>query len=457
MLKGMGYVEEIKLTEGRIENLIKQLSIPASTGFFFNTMFNVVDTLFAAMVSTEAVAGMAFSFPVFFIILAFSSGLGTGTTAIISNEIGKGAEGESRKYSIDSITLGLLLGVALIIVGSVTAKILLQSMGAQEEPLAEALKYMRVILLGVVFFALNAVLNAILSANGDTRPYRNFLILGFFLNVLLDPLFVLGWGIVPAMGIYGVALSTVLIQLVGNLYLAKKVVSKNIVPELKIAELVPSTKHYMEILRQGIPSSLNMVTVALGMFVINYFIMKYSDAKTVAAYGIAIRIEQIALLPAIGLNIAVLSIVGQNYGAKKYERIRHAVSKAAKYGVVIMTCAMAVVFPFASQLMGLFTRDVDVIKAGAAYLRIEVLTFNTYVLLNIATSALQGIKKPGFAVYIGLYRQLAVPVAVFYLFASTLGMGIDGIWWGIFVVNWSAVAITYIYVSCVFKKIGIID
>jgi len=79
------------------------------------------------------------------------------------------------------------------------------------------------------------------------------------------------------------------------------------------------------------------------------------------------------------------------------------------------------------------------------------------VLLNIATSALQGIKKPGFAVYIGLYRQLAVPIAVFYLFASILEMGINGIWWGIFVVNWSAVAITYFYVSCVFKKIGIID
>ncbi|AHM56696.1 putative transporter [Peptoclostridium acidaminophilum DSM 3953] len=448
-------MEEIRLTEGKIENLIKRLSVPASTGFFFNTMFNVVDTLFAAMVSTEAVAGMAFSFPVFFIIIAFSSGLGIGTTAIISNEIGKGAQGESRKYSIDAVTLGVLLGAVLIIAGSVTTNIFLQSMGAQGEPLAEASKYMEVILQGVVFFALNAVLNAILSANGDTKPYRNVLILGFFMNVLLDPLFVLGWGVVPAMGIQGIALSTVLIQLVGGIYLAKKIIEKKIIPDLKSSELIPSPSHYIEILKQAIPSSLNMVTVALGMFVINYFIMKYSDSKTIAAYGIAIRIEQIALLPAIGLNIAVLSIVGQNYGAKKYERISHAVLKAAKYGVIIMTCAMAIVFPFARQLMSLFTRDASVIEAGAAYLRIEVFTFNTYVLLNIATSALQGLKKPGFAVYIGLYRQLVMPVIVFYVFASTLNMGISGIWWGIFAVNWSAVAITCFYTVGIFKKIGI--
>ncbi|KDR95129.1 putative efflux protein, MATE family [Peptoclostridium litorale DSM 5388] len=449
-------MNDAMLLEGDIKELIKRLSVPASTGFLFNTMFNVTDTLYAGMLSTDALAGLSLSFPAFFIIIAFTAGMGTGATAIISNEIGKMDIERVRKYIVNSISLSIILSGLLTIAGRLSIGAMFNLMGAQGRSLKEALGYMNVVLYGVVFFSLNAALNSILSAYGDTKPYRNFLIIGFFVNIILDPLFIFGIFGMPKMGTAGVALATVAVQALGSAYLLKRIVQKGIFDGIGIYEIKPSIFHYFQILQQGIPSALNMASIAAGMFVINYFIMEYSGAKTIAAYGISLRIEQIALLPTIGLNVAVLSIVGQNFGAQKYERIWSAYKTSMIYGVAIMTLAMAVVFPFAKSLVGFFSRDSQVIISGAQYLRIEVFTFNTYVLLNVSISALQGLKKPGFAVYIGLYRQLLMPVLIFPAFGEAMGFGVIGVWWGIFAVNWSAVFITIAYTMKIFSKKGII-
>ncbi len=449
-------MKDAMLVEGDIKELIRMLSVPASTGFFFNTMFNVTDTLYAGVLSTDALAGLSLSFPAFFIVIAFTAGIGTGATALISNEIGKNEMESVKKYIVNSITLSIILALLLTTVGRLSIKAMFNTMGAQGTSLKEAMGYMNVVLYGVVFFSLNASLNSVLSAHGDTKSYRNFLVLGFFVNIILDPLFIFGLFGMPKMGTAGVALATVAVQALGNIYLLKRIVQKGLFSSMYGHEIKPSIPHYVQILQQGIPSALNMMSIAAGMFVINYFIMKYSGAKTIAAYGISLRIEQIALLPTIGLNVAVLSIVGQNFGAEKYERIWSAYKTSMIYGIGIMTIGMAVVFPFADKLVGFFSSDRQVITSGVQYLRIEVFTFNTYVLLNISISALQGLKKPGFAVYIGVYRQLLMPMLIFPALGGSMGLGVIGVWWGIFAVNWSAVFITVAYTMNIFSRKGII-
>ena len=414
----------------------------------FTTLFNVVDNIFTGYLGAEALAGLALSFPVFFILISFGSGIGTGVTAIISNYIGEGNIEKAREVARDAISLGVIFSVGITAVGLLLDRVLMELMGGEGWALIYGLRYTKFIFLGSIFFVFNMAMNGILSAQGDTVSYRNFLIMGFFLNVILDPVSILVLGMTTE----GVAIATVLVQIIGNFYLFGKVKRSKIIEGRHFGLVKPHIKNYMEILSQGIPASFNMMTIALGVFVINYYVVKVGGDKAVAAFGVAMRIEQLALLPAIGLNIAALSITGQNYGAGKMERVGEAYKKTMIYGLIIMTTAMFVILPLSKYLFLVFTRDMDVINYGIGYFRVEILVFNSYVLLNISVSVLQGLKRPRFPIVIGIYRQFLVPVIIFPILISAIG-SIYGIWWGIFAVNWSAAFIALIYVRRVYRQL----
>ncbi len=436
--------QKLDFIETPISQLIKKLAIPTSVGFLFNTMFNVVDTYFAGQISTNAQAGLAISFPVFFIILSVGMGIGTGTTALISNALGKRDEESGRIYARQALTFGFILSVLLAIVGYLSVPYLFKFMNAEGETLALALEYMNVVLICTVTFLINGILNGILSSRGDTKFFRNFLVVGSILNIGLDPLFMYGAFGIPGMGISGIALATVLVQGGGVIYMGYRVRRTELFAQIQPELFKPQKKYFAEIAQQGFPASINMMTIAVGIFIITWFISRFGDAG-VAAYGIATRIEQIALLPTIGLNIAAITIIGQNFGAGRFDRVKKAYRKSLKYGAIIMTFGMVWVFILAHNLVALFTVDPQVIEIGTQYLQIAVLVFNSYVLLNISVAVLQGMKKPMFAIWIGLFRQVLMPVLMFYLLAEVLGLELLGIWWGIAIINWASAIISVIF------------
>jgi len=195
-----------------------------------------------------------------------------------------------------------------------------------------------------------------------------------------------------------------------------------------------------------------MVTVGIGIFVITYFISKFGK-EAVAAYGIATRVEQIALLPTVGLNTATLTIVAQNNGAKLFDRIKETLSAALRYGGILMGLGTIGVFLLAEHLMGLFTSDGRVVDIGATYLRIAAFVFYAYVILYVNVAALQGVKRPMYAIWIGLCRQIIAPIIVFYFLTQILDFGLMAIWWGIFSVTWSAAVITFFYARRLLRKV----
>lgn len=441
------------LTQGSLIGQIKRIAIPASIGYMFNTLYNVVDTFYAGKLSTDALAGMTISFPIFFIVIALSSGLGSGTTALNSIALGEKRIDTFHKLSKNAVVLGLLFSLLIIIIATPLTTFLFEISGASGGAMVEGIEYTKTIFYGVLFFILNSILNGFLNAQGDTKTYRNFLILGFFLNLFLDPLFIYGWFGLPKLGTVGVALATVIVQGIGSVYMTYKVIKSPIFNSNDFIKSKLSFSTVSEILKQGMPSSLNMATVAIGVFIINYFILSFGDAPTIAGYGAAVRIEQMALLPALGLNIAVLTISGQSYGAKEKERIWAIYKLALKIGVSIMVIGALIIFPLAPLLIKLFNTSPQVIDAGTHYLRIEVLAFPTYIFLYTGISSMQGIKKPTFAVFIGLYRQIILPVIMFYLLGNVFDFGISGVWYGIVIINWSAVVITVIYHKNLMKKL----
>ncbi len=446
-----------KLTTGSIRKHLIRMAVPTSIGFFFNTMFNVVDTFYAGRLGTSALAGMSASFSIFFILTAIMAGTGTGLTALLSNAIGK-ADGENESascYSSNGIILVLFLGVVLTIAGTIFAPGLLLLLGARDEAFAAGAQYVRTIYAGSVFFGINAVLNAFLTARGETRPYRNFLIIGFLANLVLDPLLIFGWFGLPRLGTAGVALATVIIQFIGCIFLSWQVRRKT---SIRLKDL--GIRHFSvscqgEILGQGIPASINMLTIAVGIFVINLFIYRYGSDASIAGYGAAVRIEQLALLPAIGLNAATLAIIGQNFGAGQLKRVRDTVAAAIKIGLLVMSVGMVLIFPFAPFLVGLFNDNQAVVSEGTRYLRIDIVAFNGYILINVCLSALQGLKKPQYAIFIGIYRQLVMPLILFTFLGTTLGLGLLGIWWGIVITVWTGALAMFVLLIRTFKKMNI--
>lgn len=441
------------LTKGNISQHIRTLAIPASIGLIFNTLYNVVDTFYSGKIGTDSMAGLAVSFPIFYIIIAISSGLGSGTTALSSIAIGKKEKKNFHQYIKNSLYISLLISFIIILIAPTLSEFLFKISGSSGNTLKEGTRYMDTLFYGSLFFILNFILNGALSAQGDTKSYRNALIIGFFLNLILDPMFIYGWLNFPILGTMGIALATVIVQIITSLYLIYRLFKSHLFDIHLFKSSNFSLSTVKELLQQGIPTSLNTATIALGVFIINYFILKFSNDSTLAAYGAAMRIEQLALLPALGLNSATLTISGQNYGAKFYSRIFEVRKIALTIGIIIMVVAGLIIYPLAPHLIAIFNKEATVINAGAVYLRIEFFALPTYVILGILISIMQAIKKPGFAVYIGLYRQILMPIPLFYFLSNTLNFGVRGIWWGIVFLTWSSVIVTYIYSNRQLKQL----
>jgi putative MATE family efflux protein len=427
-----------------IPELIRMIATPASVGYFFHTMYNVADTYFGGLISTEAVAALSLSFPVYFIILSVGNGLATGNTALIGNALGEGREDEARLYAAQGVTFGIITAAVMTVSGRLAAPWLFRLLGADDAYLDICLEYMNPLLLGVVFFILLYMFNAVLQARGDTRTFRNFLIASCLANLVLDPWFVFGGFGLPAMGIRGIALATVLLIACGAAYLGYRAARTGVIGRDFLRLAPPRARQFLDIAHQGFPAGLNMMTIALGIFVITYFVSGFGR-EAVAAYGIGTRAVQIVLLPSIGLSIATLTITAQNHGAGRFDRIFATMNRTLFYGALIMAAGAVLVVALARPLIAAFTDDPLVTDIGATYLRIEAVALYGYVILSVHVSALQGVKRPLFAIWIGLGRQIAAPLIVFWLLTRELGFGVESIWWGIVAIVWTAALFALFY------------
>lgn len=444
---------KLDLVNDNIPKLIKTIAIPASIGFFFQTMYNVVDTFYAGLISTDALAAMTLCFPLFIIILALGNGVGIGASALVANSLGAKQKKLAKKYVSQSLSYGLIITVLITILGLKFSTPLFVFLGATSEVLVLANEYAVVLFSGAIFFVLNHIFNAILMAKGDTKSFRNVLVVGFFLNIILDPLFLFGWFGLPKMGLTGIALATIIIQGLSAVYLLIRVMNSGLFNFKEfIQNFKPQQKLYADISKQGLPASFNHLMMAVGIFIITYYVGTFGT-MAVAAIGISMRVEQIALLPAIGLNMAALSLVGQNNGAKNYTRVKEAVNYCMKYGAIFILMMSILIFIFAKYILGMFTSDPQVLEIALNATRIAASYIVAYVIFGISVSSLQAMKKPYFALWTSLIRQLIGPLIFFPLLAYVLNLGINGIFWSMFIIAWMLAIISLIYVNYIFSKL----
>ena len=432
-----GVYASLDLVNDHIPRLIFRIALPASVGYFFNTMFNVVDTYFAGRLSTDALAALSLSFPLYMLILSVGVGISAGTNALVANALGAEDKRRAAMYQAQAITFaaGATIAAALPLFAALVP--IFRFFDAEGEVLDGGVAYMRVICAGGIFIVLANTLNAGLQARGKTTVFRNFLILASLLNIGLDPLFMFVFGWNEA----GVAAATVLVYAIGVVWVARALVRHGGFEGLEEGERAaafrPRADYLKEIAGQAVPAGLNFLTIALGAFVINYFVSRFGR-NPVAAYGTALRIEQIALLPTIGLNVALAAMVGQNNGAGRLARVGASYRTSLSFAFAAMVLILTPVIIFAPALLRIFTDNAEVVRIGRTYLYIQVLTFFSYIVLNQSNSVLQGLKRPAMIMWVGVYRQLIAPFIVFPLFIGPIGLGLHGVWYGLVAVNWSA-------------------
>tara|TARA_B100001115_G_C15808716_1_gene400726 strand:+ start:53 stop:1423 length:1371 start_codon:yes stop_codon:yes gene_type:complete len=428
--------KSIKLTKDPIWTLLRRVTIPASVGSLFQTFYNLVDTWFAGRISAEAIGAIAKSFPIYFTIIAVGVGLGAATNALIGNSIGEKKIRVASLYVAQSLIFAVLVSIIVTIFGLNASNYLLGVMGSDEAGIILTREYLDIIFYGTFIVLIQISLNGTLNAQGDTRSYRNVLIFSFFLNIFLNPLFIWGYGFIPGFGIAGLAIATVISQSIGTIYLAFKVNNCQIRNYLKPQCFIPKFEYLKSLTNQAVPVMFSMLFIGVGIFNILYFIGKFGELAT-AGYGAALRVEQVFLLPVIGLNTAVLSIGGQNFGAKAYNRIRELYTKALFFGISFMTVAGVIIFFGAEFFVSLFTDNQEAVMSGAIYLKVAALIGPIYPVFFITTAVFQAVKKPLYSLYLSILRLTAFPFLSLWYVINIRGGDYQDIFYTIMVTNWA--------------------
>ena len=436
-----------------IPKLVRQIAIPASVGMFFNTMYNVVDTFWAGQLSPEALAALSLSLIPFIGLLAVGSGLGQGACALISNALGTEDNDQASRLVAQALLLAFAVSAVIVVVGLVVTPFLYRGMGASGEYLELSLDYMNWLIYGSGAFIFALVINSGLNAQGDTKSYRNALICGFFANIILDPLFLFGWGYFPALGLEGIAISTVLIELGVVTYLSVKLLSSKLGGNLCIRKFSLQVKLIVDLVKHGFPASLSIFFISLNFYVILHFISDFGKTS-VAAYGVSTRIVQVMLLPSIGLNTAALSLTGFNFGANNRERVNQTWRTCFNYSLLLTAFGGILLFCFPEFLLRLFTDSEAIIEVGPTLLRVEAVLLTAYTTIFLGTSVLQGLKQPMFGMMLSIYRLIVAPVIFFWVFTEILSYGLNGIWVGIFFTTASGALITWFYLNRTLKELS---
>ncbi len=444
---------QLKLTKDPIWELLRKVTIPASIGSLFQTFYNLVDTWFAGKISAQAISAIAKSFPLYFLIIAVGVGVGASTNALIGNSIGEKKINKASLYVAQSVIFALFVSILVAFLGINTSAFFLSVMGSDAASINLSKDYLDVIFYGTAIFMVQISLNGTLNAQGDTKSYRNVLIAGFFLNIVLNPLFIFGYGFVPAFGISGLAIATVVAQSLGLFYLIYKVNSCKLRNYLKIECFIPKIQLIKDLASQAFPIVFSMLFIGIGIFVILYFIGKFGELAT-AGYGAALRIEQVFLLPVIALNTAVLSIGGQNFGAKKYSRIQELYFNALKFGSGFMAIAGLIIYFNAHFLVSMFTQNPVAIEHGEIYLKVAAMIGPIYPVFFISSGLFQAIKKPIYSLYMSILRLTAIPfIALWYVINIRKGDYVD-IFYTILTTNWIMGLVVLVFIFSLFKKIS---
>ena len=419
------------LTTGPMALHFRTLAIPAAFGMLFTTLYNVVDVYYAGLLSTDAQAGLAIGYQAFFILMAVGFGLSSALSTLVSNAKGSGDAAEAQRYVVQGLAFGGVITASCMVIGWFLGPeliVLVSEPGAYRDA---AMGYFYWLIFALPGFLLAYGGNGILQAHCDSRSMQRALMAAFIANIGLNPLFMFGLpGVWSGMGFNGIAAATIISQTGVMVYILVRIFRLEVMQSVQITAFQPDKDSFRKIFAQLLPAGSAMIIMFISGFVVQ-FALKTFGGHAVAAYGVALRIEQILLLPVLGMTGALLPIAGQNFGAQKYDRVREALKYCWGVGFAMTALATPILFFGGTFVMALFSNDPDVIRAGSSYLRVDAFLFPIYMMLFSINSLLQAFKQAIWTLWISVYRQGFAVAFFVWVFISFTDFGVQGVWFGI--------------------------
>ncbi len=422
-----------RVLEGPVGPTLARLTIPMVFGILSMVLYNLADTFFVGQLGTEQLAALSFTFPVVLTIGSLSQGIGMGTSAAVSRAIGARDYRRVRRLATDSLVLGLLIIIAGSLIGLLTIDPLFTLLGARGVVLEYIRDYMRIWYIGMMFVVVPMIGNNVLRATGDTKTPGLIMVLGALANFVLDPVLIFGLGPVPALGIRGAALATLIGR--GSTFAIAMYVL--VVREKLLTAEMPRVREvwhsWREILHVGIPNAGAKMIVPVGQGIITRIVASFG-AAAVAGYGAGTRIEFFSLAALNALSSIIGPFVGQNIGAGQVERVKRGFTVSRHFSLAVGLGLFVVYLFLAGTIASIFNDDPAVVRTTALYIRIASIAYAAQGFYLVVSAGLNVLKRPLEAAGLGVFELfgLAVPLAL-------LGSHLFGIV-GVF----AAVSVSYI-------------
>jgi putative MATE family efflux protein len=437
-----------RLLEGPILRSLLTLAVPIVAANILQSAYQIIDAFWVGRLGGAAVAAVSLSFPVMFLMFAVGSGLSIAGSTLIAQYVGARNDTMVGHVAGQTLLMVMLASVVLGTIGYFVAPGLLHLMGVAPDVYPGALGFMRVSFVGLVFNFTFFVFQAIMRGIGKaTLPV--YIVLGtVFLNFALDPLLIFGWGPVPGYGVMGAAIATLITQgIAAAIGVAILRLGMHGI-HVRRRDFIPDLAYVKRAFFLGFPASIELSARALGLMVMSFLIASFGTLS-LAAYGVGSNVLQVVMVPAMGLSMAIATLVGQNIGAGNIERAARIANLGALLGFCSLTLFGVIVFFSATPLVAFFVpTDPDVIAAGAHFLRIMSLAWGFMGVQFALTGVFRASGNMVVTMVLTLVAQWVVQFPLAYLLSKHTTLVIDGIWWALPISN----VVTALITLCIYAK-----
>ncbi|QHQ61092.1 MATE family efflux transporter [Anaerocolumna sedimenticola] len=409
-----------QLGEEKILKLLIKFSIPAIVGMLVNALYNVVDRIFIGNgVGYLGIAGTTIAFPVMLIMMAFSMLIGIGANSLVSIRLGENKKEEAEVIFGNTINLLILSSLFITIIGLIFMDPMLKLLGASEQNLPYARDYLQIILIGGVFQSLGMGMNNFIRSEGNPRIAMYTMLIGALINTVLDPVFIF----IFHMGVKGAAIATILAQFISAVWVFSYFLRGNSLLKIRRKNLRLKPFAVKGILILGIAPFAMQLAASVQNLILNTSLATYGGDIAVSGMGVVNSIITLMIMPLFGINQGVQPIIGYNYGAKKYKRVKEAYKLAVFFATAIVIVGWVITRVFPEQLVFLFNRkDTDLIQFSVLAIKKFMMFLPIVGFQIISSNYFQAVGKPKHSALLGLSRQVLILIPALIILPKFFGM-----------------------------------
>lgn len=440
---------ENKMGTMPIPRLLLSLSLPMALSMLVQALYNVVDSIYVSRVDEAALTSLSMAFPMQNLMIAVASGFAVGMNALLSRSLGAREFDKANRAAGNGLFLGIIGTLLFVLFGLFGADAFINSQTTDEVIRAYGAGYLQIVCGISVFSFGQVILERLLQSTGRAVYSMITQATGAIINILLDPVFIFGYFGLPAMGVKGAAIATVIGQFVAMSLAFFFNVTRNPDIHLSAKQLAPKSDVIGEILRVGIPSTVMQSIGSIMTFSMNKILIGFSSTA-VAVFGVYFRMQSFVVMPVIGINGGLVPIIAYNYGARQPDRIMHALKLGILSAVVIMVGGLLLFQIAPQQLLSLFDASEAMTEMGTSALRIISTHFPVAAFCIITGSMFQALGDSVYSMYISIMRQLAVLIPVAWLLS--LSGNVNLVWLSFPIAEVMSLICSTFFLRRVYKK-----